>query len=143
MQLAAGMRVRTTESAHHGGWTEVVVLGGLAAELALLIGDRGSIAAMLLACLATGFWWYGFGRAGDICDPVALGNAAGIMIGLGIGYPQLLLPLAVAIPVIVATTLQRAVAGGHARVVPVFLLTGMIAGLGAGWLALNVHILPV
>jgi hypothetical protein len=145
MQLTLGnsSRSESGSSAHHGGTIEVIVLGSYAAELALLIGNRGSVAAILLASLAAGFWWLGFGRSDKLSDPVAVGNSLGIMLGLAIGFPPLLLPLAVAVPAIVFTTCRRILREGTLKQFGILAVTTGIATVGATWLALNLHMLPV
>jgi hypothetical protein len=145
MQLTLDNRTRagSGSAAHHGGAIEVIVLGAYAAELALLIGNRGSVAAILLASLAAGFWWLGYGRTDDLSDPVAIGNALGIMLGLVIGFPQLLLPLIVAIPAIAFTTCRRILRSGTVRQFGILAVSTGIATVGATWLALNLHLLPV
>jgi hypothetical protein len=145
MQIAAGQpQVKTATAAHpvHGGWVEVVVLGAFAAELALLIGERGSIAGIILASISAAFWWHGYGRAHDAADPIALGNAAGILIGLSIGYPQLLIPAAIAVPVVLLTGSLRMWQLGQRREFAYLLATTLIAAAGSAWLALNLHLLP-
>ena len=147
MQIAAEQsRAKSTPraAAHpiHGGWVEVVVLGAFAAELALLIGERGSIAGIILASISAAFWWQGYGRGHDVADPVALGNSAGILIGLSIGYPQLLIPAAIAVPVILASGTQRMWHLGQRREFSYLLATTLIAAAGSAWLALNLHLLP-
>ena len=147
MQIAArrqseSLRNEPIAPVHHGGWVEVIVLGAFAAELALLIGYRGSIAGILLATLAAAFWWYGYGRDAHTADPIAIGNAAGIMIGLSIGYPLLSVPAVFAIPAVLIAGSWRMWKMGQRREFAHLIFTLLIAAAGSAWLALNLHLLP-
>jgi hypothetical protein len=147
MQIAAPSRTQALSTeplqrSPHGGWIEVIVLGAFAAELALLIGYRGSIAGILLATLAAAFWWYGYGRGAHTADPIAIGNAAGIMIGLAIGYPLLSVPALFAIPAVLIAGSRRMWKTGQRREFAYLVLTLLIATAGSAWLALNLHLLP-
>lgn len=147
MQIAASNQAKPTahsalSAANRGGWAEVVVLGAYAAQLALLIGERGSIAGIILATIAAGFWWHGFGRDQMTADPIAIGNAAGIMAGLAIGFPQLLIPAIVTVPVVLIAGSRRMWQQGQRRSFAWLALTVIIAAAGSGWLAINLHLLP-
>mgnify|MGYP001166017808 CR=1 FL=1 len=128
---------------HHGGWVEMAVLGSFAAQLALLIGERGSVAAILLASLALAFWWYGLGRQHDTIDAIGIGNALGISAGLIAGFPQLLLPCLVLVMVIGSTGSARVWRQDGWRGLLAMAVTVIIAAAGAAWLAVNVHVLPL